>query len=152
MQRLIALIAFAPALAMAGDPCTVVSVHDGDTLTAQCAEGRLKVRLREIDAPERTQPYARRSTDSLKALCLGKSADLAQRSLDRYGRTLARVTCGRVDANAEQVRRGYAWAFTQYLTDPAIATLEASARTEQRGLWRAPHPIAPWTFRHPTTP
>lgn len=139
----------APAAEQHTEPCTVVAVRDGDTLTADCAGQRLAVRLREIDAPERKQPYSRRSTDSLKHLCLGRPATLEQRGLDKYGRTLARVTCGRVDVNAEQVRRGYAWAFRQYLTDPAIAELEATARSERRGLWRSEDPVAPWIFRHP---
>ncbi len=140
------------AASLPAGACTVVSVHDGDTLTAACPEGRLHVRLREIDAPERTQPYARISTDSLKALCLGQAITLTDRALDRYGRTLARASCGPapgIDVNAEQVRRGLAWAFTRYLTDPSIADLEREARAARRGLWRQPEPLAPWDFRHP---
>ena len=128
--------------------CTVRSVHDGDTLTAQCPEGRIKVRLAEIDAPERTQPWSRISTNHLKALCLGKDADITTQAIDKYGRSIARVTCGHIDANADQVRRGYAWAFDRYLTDPSIKTLELDARTARRGLWRQDAPQAPWDFRH----
>lgn len=133
--------------------CTTVSVHDGDTLTADCPAGRLHVRLREIDAPERTQPYARISTDALAALCLGQPVTLAERALDRYGRTLARVRCGPgsgVDVASEQVRAGLAWAAAaRYLTDPQIAALEREARAARRGLWRQAEPLAPWDFRHP---
>lgn len=126
------------------------SVHDGDTLTAACPGGTIHVRLREIDAPERGQPYSRLSTNSLKALCLGKSATLGDVALDKYGRTLARVHCAGIDVNAEQVRRGYAWAFTRYLTDPSIAQLEQTARAGRLGLWAAPDPVAPWDYRHST--
>jgi micrococcal nuclease len=142
----VAALAYGPAPTHA-ESCTVVSVQDGDTLTADCPEGRLKVRLREIDAPERTQPYSRIATDNLKRLCLGKPATIADRALDKYGRTLARVTCGRTDANAAQVRQGFAWAFTKYLDDPAIAEHEANARLARRGLWRDPMPVAPWDSR-----
>lgn len=128
--------------------CHTVSVHDGDTLTAQCPSGRIKVRLAEIDAPERTQPYARISTDALKALCVGKPTTVERYSIDKYGRTIARVYCGGVDVNARQVKTGLAWAFDRYLTDPSIKALESEAREKRRGLWRADHPEPPWEFRH----
>jgi len=131
----------------ADEHCLIISVHDGDTLTAQCPSGKLKVRLVEIDAPERTQPYSRLSTNALKQLCLDKSATLRETRLDKYGRTLARVTCGQSDANAEQVRRGYAWAYDKYLTDPSIKRLEQGAQAAKRGLWRGADPVAPWIFR-----
>lgn len=128
--------------------CTVRSVHDGDTLTADCAGAIHKIRLVEIDAPERTQPYSRISTNALKALCLHKSAKIESKSQDKYGRTLGRVHCAGVDANAEQVRTGMAWAFDKYLTDPAIKALERDARAAKIGLWRGANPVPPWEFRH----
>lgn len=135
-------------LANAAD-CTVRSVHDGDTLTAMCAGVAVKVRLVEIDAPERTQPYARRSANHLKAVCAGKPARLENPHPDKYGRTLARVYCAGVDVSADQVRRGYAWAFDKYLTDPAIKRLEGEAQAAGRGLWAGRDPVPPWEFRHP---
>jgi endonuclease YncB( thermonuclease family) len=90
-----------------------VSVHDGDTLTVLMAQRQIRIRLTEIDAPELGQPFGTRSKQSLSELCFGKTAELAIRSHDRYGRTLAQVTCAGTDANAEQVRRGYAWTYTR---------------------------------------
>jgi endonuclease YncB( thermonuclease family) len=52
----------------------------------------------------------------LEAKINSKTATLIEKGKDRYGRTLARVTCDGTDANAEQVRRGLAWAYTKYLT------------------------------------
>jgi len=129
--------------------CTVRSVHDGDTLTAMCAGVAVKVRLVEIDAPERAQPYARRSANHVKAVCVGKPARLESPRPDKYGRTLARVYCAGVDVSADQVRRGYAWAFDKYLTDPEIKRLESQARADGRGLWAGRDPVPPWEFRHP---
>ena len=51
------------------------------------------------------------------------------------------------DANAEQVRAGMAWAFTKYLTDPAIKQAEEAARAALVGLWSEPDPMPPWEWR-----
>ncbi len=41
--------------------CMVVAISDGDTPTARCGQRgsyqQVKVRLSEIDAPEKAQPY-----------------------------------------------------------------------------------------------
>jgi endonuclease YncB( thermonuclease family) len=129
---------------------TVVRVADGDTLTVSAGGELVRVRLTDIDAPERGQPYNQVSRRSLVELCLQRSVRVEPAGVDTYGRTLGRVHCDGVDANAEQVRRGLAWAFTRYLTDPAIAELEAGARAASAGLWRDAGAVPPWVFRHPT--
>jgi micrococcal nuclease len=55
--------------------------------------------------------------------------------------------CGGQDASAEQVRSGYAWAYTRYLTDVSIAESAGRAREARRGLWRASKPINPSDWR-----
>jgi endonuclease YncB( thermonuclease family) len=70
-----ALLALALTGPASADTCSVISVHDGDTLTALCDGKKIKVRLTEIDAPERTQPYSRISTNSLKSLCVDQPAN-----------------------------------------------------------------------------
>ena len=67
------------------------------------------VRLLEIDAPEKAQAFGTKSKEALSEMCFGETAELADKGKDRYGRTLARVACYGVDANAEQVRPGMAW-------------------------------------------
>jgi endonuclease YncB( thermonuclease family) len=126
----------------------VVSVHDGDTLTVLVERRQVKVRLTDIDAPELKQPFGTRSRQSLAELCFGKEASLDVRGQDRYQRTLATVTCAGTDANAEQVRRGYAWTYTRYAraNSPLIA-IESEARSAHRGLWSEPSPVAPWEWR-----
>ena len=126
----------------------VVSVHDGDTLTVLIERRPVRVRLIDIDAPELRQPFGARSRQSLSTLCFGKVASLDVRGHDRYNRTLARVNCGGADANAEQVRRGYAWTFARYArTESPLFAIEREARAAQRGLWQDPAPVAPWEWR-----
>jgi endonuclease YncB( thermonuclease family) len=126
----------------------VVSVHDGDTLTVLIDYRQVRVRLIDIDAPELRQPFGTRSRQSLTTLCFGKMASLVVRGHDRYNRTLARVSCAGADANAEQVRRGYAWTYVRYARpDSPLFALQSEARSAHRGLWQDPAPVAPWDWR-----
>lgn len=126
----------------------VISVHDGDTLTVLIDHHPVRVRLTDIDAPELRQSFGTRSRLSLSDLCFGKSAALEIHSKDRYGRTLAQVSCAGTDANAEQVRRGYAWIFTRYArADSPLYALQSEARAARRGLWTDPSPMPPWDWR-----
>ncbi|MDD5272180.1 MAG: thermonuclease family protein [Methylovulum sp.] len=127
----------------------VVGISDGDTLTVLNAERRtVKIRLAEIDAPESKQAYGQQSKQSLSDICFNKDVAVDDHGTDKYKRTLGRIRCGGVDANAEQVRRGMAWAYRQYLTDTAIADLEDAAKASKAGLWADSSPVPPWEFRH----
>ena len=127
----------------------VVGVSDGDTLTVQDGDVKTVLRLAEIDAPERTQPYSQVSRRNLEALCKNaKAVEFERVDTDRYGRTVAHVWCDGVHVNWRQVEDGLAWCFTRYLKHPEeCLPLERTARAERRGLWREPTPLAPWEFR-----
>ena len=131
--------------------CMVIGIADGDTLTARCdtphGAENVKVRLAEIDAPEKGQPWGNRSKQHLAELCFKKSATVAPVSTDRYGRTVARVHCDGVDANAEQVRTGLAWVFSRYVTDWTLYTVQRDAMVAKAGLWDDQHPVPPWEWR-----
>ena len=125
----------------------VVAVADGDTITVMRDLVPVKLRLLEIDAPEKKQAFGARSKQSLSDLCFNKTATLIEKGRDRYGRTLARVSCEGVDANAEQVRRGMAWAYDRYVTDRALYAVQTEARDAGRGLWADPDAVPPWQWR-----
>ncbi len=126
----------------------VIRVADGDTLTVLVDRRQVKVRLAEIDAPELGQAFGTRSRQSLADMCARKLAVVADHGPDRYGRTIGRVTCEGVDANAEQVRRGMAWVYVRYAPkDSPMYTLQSEARIEKRGLWADPRSAAPWDWR-----
>ncbi|MGC4396021.1 thermonuclease family protein [Hydrogenophaga sp. T2] len=131
--------------------CLVVAIADGDTLTARCGEPgayeQVKVRLAEIDAPEKAQPFGERSRQHLAELCFRQMATIRATARDRYGRTVARVECQGQDANLEQVRAGLAWAYMKYLTDPEVKVQEEAAHAAGVGLWSAPNPEPPWGWR-----
>lgn len=143
------LMAFCSAHSYAAPTFTgqVVGVHDGDTLTVVSEGAEFKIRLAEIDAPEKKQAFGERAKQSLSDLCYRVRATVSPQTIDRYGRTVARVRCGGADASLHQVETGMAWAYLKYSTDPAIAAAEALARADGRGLWTDANPTPPWLWR-----
>jgi endonuclease YncB( thermonuclease family) len=125
----------------------VVRIVDGDSLIVLAQRQQIRVRLKEIDAPELKQPFGKRSRQSLAQICDKKSARVTWNEKDRNGRTLGRVWCGGIDANAEQVRRGMAWVFDRYVKDRSLYSLQDAARSARRGLWADAAPVPPWEWR-----
>jgi endonuclease YncB( thermonuclease family) len=126
----------------------VTEVQDGDSLTLVNWQATYKIRLADIDAPEWKQPYGKDARASLFHLCGLRRATADSTGQDRYGRTLARVTCAGIDANTEQVRRGLAWVFIRYAPkNSTLYRVEAEARGERRGLWEDSDPMPPWDWR-----
>jgi endonuclease YncB( thermonuclease family) len=136
--------------------CIVFAVADGDSMKVRCDErvGAISVRLAGIDAPELAhkalqiaeQPGGRESRSSLLALCLGKPSTVHQTATDQYKRMIANVECDGINVNAEQVRRGQAWAYMASKRSK-LPALEASARESGVGLWSQPSPIRPSLWR-----
>jgi endonuclease YncB( thermonuclease family) len=128
--------------------CLVVGIADGDTLTVLCnGNEQVKIRLAEIDAPEKKQPFGNRSKQSLAGMCFQKQAVIKPQTKDRYGRTVARVICDGVDANVEQVKRGMAWIYDRYVRDRSLYAIQDKARASKVGLWADDKPVKPWEYR-----
>jgi micrococcal nuclease len=140
----LALLASVPAFAH-----KVIGIADGDTLTLLVDKKPIKIRLANIDAPEKKQAFGERSKQSLSDLCFGKDAAYTVQNIDRYGRTVATVTCAGTQANRAQVERGMAWVYLQYNKDRSLPALQATAKKAGKGLWADAKPVPPWVFRHP---
>lgn len=128
----------------------VVKIADGDTFTLLTPrKEEVKVRLAEIDAPERGQPYGKASRQALSELVFGKEVRVEMVDTDRYGRLVGRVFQGETDVNAEMVRLGAAWVYTKYNKDKSLIRVEKRARANRDGLWALPpeQVIAPWEYR-----
>ena len=130
----------------------VTGVAEGDTLYANVDGHLIRIRLAQIDAPEKAQAFGRQSEQSLRELVGKKQVELAWKSLDRYGRPIAQLSVDGLDVNAEQVRRGFAWVFRRYSNDAALIALEVQAKSAGLGLWGDPHPIQPWEWRNGRQP
>jgi micrococcal nuclease len=127
---------------------SVVTVIDGDTLVVQdAAKKRYTVRLAEIDAPEPKQPFYLQSSRSLASLCFHKSAQVEWSERDERKRYIGHVKCADKDANAEQLRRGMAWASPKSSKPTSgLYELETYARLRRVGLWADDKAVAPWEF------
>lgn len=143
-----------PLVSYSQQSCLVVGVTDGDTIKARCGEPgtyeQVTVRITEIDAPEKRQPFGEQSKQSLSALCYQAQAIISSTSNDRYGRTLAQVECKGKDVALHQVQAGLAWWYVQYGKDQAIRTAEQRSRAARTGLWADAKPVPPWEYRHPS--
>ena len=149
IRAALAAVLFLVAAAQAGElRGRVVGVIDGDTMDVLDARRQqYRIRLAEIDAPEKGQPFGQQSKQSLSDLCFGRDAVIEDKSRDRYGRVIGRVSCAGIDASVEQVRRGMAWVFDHYATDRTLYAIQDEAKSAHRGLWRDPNPLPPWQWR-----
>lgn len=128
----------------------VVGIADGDTLTLLTAEKRqVKVRLAEIDTPEKGQPYGNRSRQALAELVFQKQITVDVIDMDRYGRPVGRVFQGETDVNAEMVKRGAAWVYRKYVTDQSLFGIEDAAKAAKVGIWALSEvdQMPPWEWR-----
>ncbi len=125
----------------------VIVVIDGDTVLIRRSSGLVKIRLAEIDAPEKTQAFGGTSKNSLSDMVLGKQVKIVSQAIDQYGRMVAHLSVDGLDVNAEQIRRGMAWEYSSYHSDKALIALQDEARRASRGLWAQSDPVPPWAWR-----
>lgn len=126
----------------------VVGIMDGDTIEVlDLNKNRHKVRLAQIDAPEKAQPFGNRSKEYLSDLIYKKEVILDWQKKDRYDRLLAIVHVDKKNINYDMVINGYAWAYDRYVTDDIYRLAQQYAQTRQVGLWGHANPVAPWNWR-----
>lgn len=101
----------AQSFPICGEGRRVTCVVDGDTFW----HDRIKYRLADIDAPEVSNPrcdaearQGRAATYRLAALLSSGSFELQEQGVDRYGRTLARVTRSARSIGGQLVSEGLA--------------------------------------------
>ena len=128
----------------------IVGITGGDTVTLLTVDNwQVKIRLAEIDTPERKQPCGSRSKQALSDLVFGKQVTAKVVTVDRYGRNVARLYVDGLDVNREMIRLGAAWVYREYNTDKSLLDIEAEARAAKRGLWSLPEAdqVPPWEWR-----
>ena len=146
----------------------IVGVSDGDTITVLDAnKTQHRIRLAGIDAPERSQPGAQRSKESLSALVYDQPVRVESTKRDRYGRIVGKVWVASpdspcrgkpdcpmtLDAGLAQITMGRAWWFSRYADEQSpddrgrYEFAEQEARAKKAGLWRDGTTVPPWEWR-----
>ena len=127
----------------------VVSITDGDTVTILTDNKQTKVRLAEIDTPEKNQPYGKKAKKALSDFIFGKTVRIEVDTIDRYGRVVGKIFLNDLNINKEMVKAGHAWVYDKYAKDKTLFALEKNAKENQLGLWALPEGerIAPWQWR-----
>lgn len=128
----------------------VVAIADGDTFTFLTAENRqIKVRLAEIDTPEKAQPYGTKAKQALSDLIYGQEVRVIEANVDRYGRLVGHAYVRNVHVNRKMVQEGMAWVYRQYMHDKSLLIDEQQARALKRGLWSltSHDQVPPWEWR-----
>lgn len=129
----------------------VIAVLDGDTVLVLRDSQKVKIRLAEIDAPEKAQAFGATAKRSLSDMVLGKQVQVVSQAIDQYGRMVAHLGVNGLDVNSEQIRRGMAWEYSHFHGNRALIALQQEARQAARGLWAQGNPTPPWDWRkqHP---
>jgi micrococcal nuclease len=127
----------------------VTGIKDGDTFEVLYDGRPEKVRLAEIDCPEKSQAFGKNARQYASDLCFGKTVTVVSTGKrDRYGRVVGTITTGDgTNVNEELVKAGFAWHYKQYSKNEQLSDLEEEARIKRLGLWVDKNPIAPWDWR-----
>lgn len=127
----------------------VIGVKDGDTFEVLYDGEPERVRLAEIDCPEKSQPFGNNAKQYASDLCFGKTVTVSSNGKrDRYGRVVGTVvTEDGTNVNEALVKAGLAWHYKDYSDSDELAKMEQQARLEKVGLWADKRPVAPWDWR-----
>ncbi|EFI4466787.1 TPA: thermonuclease family protein [Shigella flexneri Y] len=127
----------------------VIRVLDGDTIEVLQDKKTVRIRLANIDAPEKKQAFGSWSANQLKSLIAGKQVTVSYSQKDRYGRIIGRVfTTNGTEASRFMVQSGAAWVYARYNTDKSLPALQWEAQEQKRGLWADTNPVPPWEWRY----
>lgn len=129
------------------DNCVVVGITDGDTITVKKNYTSYKIRLSEIDAPERKQSFGTAAKIKLSEKIFGKNIVFEGNKKDRYGRIVAEVFYNGRNINQEMVEEGFAWVDERYSKSIVLLECQKKAKEKKIGLWSEKNPIPPWQFR-----
>ncbi len=145
----LSIIFFSGFLSAAEMRGKVIRVLDGDTIEVLQGKKPVRIRLANIDAPEKTQAFGRWSTNQLKGLVAAQPVTVTYTQTDRYGRIIGNVfTTNGTEASRFMVQSGGAWVYERYNTDKALPALQREAQKQKHGLWADSQPMPPWEWRH----
>ncbi len=130
----------------------VVEIQSGNTLIVTNTNRPLRIRLKAVVPPEVGQAFSDAAREHLRALVFEKAVTVDYTHL-ADGYLEAKVFLNGIDIGSQMLRDGVVWynhSSDYQLTESdrdLYERCEQAARTEKRGLWQDPSPVAPWEFR-----
>ena len=127
----------------------VIKVKDGDTIVVlDSLNHQTTIRLAEVDCPEKTQAFGSKAKDFTIAQVATKTVTYQVISIDRYGRTIAKVFYNNGKYLSEEIIKfGFGWHYKEYSNSEKLAAQEKNARKQKLGLWIDPAAIPPQVYR-----
>ena len=125
--------------------------YDGDTVKIKEDLYEYKLRLTDIDAPERNQDYGKKSRRALMQFCQNAIINVYISGTDKYHRQLGKLKCNQNDASEFMITNGHAWFNKRYSMDYKLDLAEQNAKKQKLGLWERENAMPPWQWRksHP---
>nr|WP_315034462.1 thermonuclease family protein [uncultured Chryseobacterium sp.] len=149
MKRLMLVCLLFPLLTFSQTRGRVIKISDGDTITV-LLEGsqQKKIRLAEVDCPEKGQPFGKNAKQFTSDQVFGKTINFIETSTDRYGRSIAKVYYDQDKyLSKELIKAGMGWWYFSYSNDASLGKLQEKAQRNKAGLWQDIHAMAPWEYR-----
>lgn len=126
----------------------VVKIKDGDTIVVlDSLNIQTTIRLAEVDCPESSQPFGKNAKAFTTDEVAMKNVTYKIVTIDRYGRTVAKVFYNGKYLSEEIIKNGYGWHYKRYSNSKKLAALEELAHENKKGLWMDNRAIAPWDWR-----
>lgn len=133
---------------------TVLDENDGDTMTVQYQDEKMRIRLHAVDSPEYSetkhdfrQPWGLEARNYIRKMCKPGSEIKLVLGAKSYDRWVADVYKGDVWVNAEMVKSGLAWVDPRYSKDSELLGYLDGAKKARKGIWSQANPESPWKFR-----
>ncbi|KFF12916.1 nuclease [Chryseobacterium soli] len=149
MKRLILMYVLFPVFILSQTKGKVIKISDGDTITILLrGKEQKKLRLAEVDCPERGQAFGKNARQFTSDKVFGKTITFIETDTDRYGRTIAKVYYDNGKYLSEElIRAGMGWWYYSFSKNASLGELQDKAQYKKIGLWQDIHAVAPWEYR-----
>jgi endonuclease YncB( thermonuclease family) len=128
----------------------VIKIIDGNTLTVMLPESRqLKVRMAEIDAPEKNQAHYREAKQALTDKAFTEDVRIEIVSRENSSTVIGNVILDGEYLNYWMVAEGHAWVYPEDTDNQELLEMEANAEIGYRGFWALSDTerVPPWEWR-----
>ncbi|WP_185854718.1 thermonuclease family protein [Blattabacterium cuenoti] len=126
----------------------VIKIYDGDTFRIETKKmEEYKIRISDIDCPEKNQSYGIEAKNFLTKKILNKTVLIKNLKRDKYNRIVGLVIYDKnKDLGKDILESGFAWIW-KFSKNVPYKKIESQARKKKIGLWKKKNPIDPYNWR-----